>query len=141
MKTGKYGRFFEGIDGNKILDCLEQYGVEKTNEIYEYRRKESNEHKLESKKVGEVLLPILKKVVEKLDAKEQIKTPAPKVRERTENEKRFDRWLDQFEKAYSRRPVTPGGSSAIKFIRRYGKIMDINTFLEYKLNQYNTYKK
>lgn len=141
MKMGKYGKFYEGMDGNKILECLEQYGVDKANEIYEFRRKESNEYKLASNEIGEALLPVLKKVVEKLDAKEKIKAPSvPKVRERTENEKRFDKWIEQFETIYSQRPIKPGGSKAIKFIKRYGKIMDINTFLNYKLEQFNNYK-
>ncbi len=137
MKLGKYGKFFEGMDGGKILDCLEKYGVEKENEIIEFRAKQSQENKLSSKEINEALLPVLKNVVSKLDVSEKKIIPKP-IREKSDNEKRFDSWMRQFDKIHLRQEHTLGG---VRFVKRYGKMLNINSFLEYKLNQYNTYKK
>lgn len=135
MKRGKYGKFFEGMDENKILDAIEVYGIERDNEIIELRKNESNEHKIQSKEVGEVFLPVLKKIVEKYDV-EKNGDPKP-IRQRTPAEKKANEWMAQFDKLHHKKPITKGG---IRFIKRYGKVMELSEFLDYKLSQFTGFK-
>lgn len=142
MKLGRYGKFFEGMDGNKILDCLEQYGVEKENEIIEFRKKQSEEAKSSSKEINEALLPILKDVVKKLDASEKPKEQKP-PRELTESEKLFNGWFAEFDTLYyqqqddKHRKVMRG---SIRMVKYNDKIMDCNKFIEVKLEEHNQQK-
>lgn len=138
MKTGKYGKFFEGMDGGKIIDCLELYGIDQANEIIELRRQESERHKQEGRELiqNDIILGALKNAVQKLDANKKPVTEN-KPREKTESEKMFQRWISNFDKIYQRQ--NPFGQG-LKFVKRSGKMMDINEFLEHKIEQFNNYK-
>lgn len=127
IKTLKYGKFFEGIDGGKIIEMINLYEQEREQEIIEYQKVKNSEYKERAKQTNEILLPILKKVVEKFEVKE-----VPKARERSEQEKLIDKWIELFDKHWVKEKHVKG---SIRFINRYGKKHDLNSFLEYKFKQ------
>lgn len=100
MKKGLYGRFFEGMDENKILDCIEQYDLKRQNEIIEFRKLESDNFKNLNKSVlCDNLLPVLKDVLKKIEDRPKAIKVTHKT-ERTRDQNIFDNYIKEFDKLY-----------------------------------------
>lgn len=134
--SGFYGTNYNRIDQEIVMGWLYQFSVEFDEETSEIRQMESQDQKAALKEVDNTfLLPVLKSVVEKFDSEKKPK--ATPLRQRTEAEKKANEWMKMFDVYYEKKPVDRGG---IRFIKRYGKTIDITEFLEYKSNQFMGFK-
>ncbi len=97
---------------------------------------ESQEQKALAKEFNnEKLLPVLKNVAEKLDAN---KAPEKtELKQRSEADKKANEWISQFDKHFDKKPYSNNG---MRFIKRYGKVMGVAEFLDYKFSQFNGFK-
>jgi hypothetical protein len=131
MKTGKYGKFYEGMDGAKILNCLESYGIERDNEIIEFRRNQSNEQKKSDKYMfNDLILPVLKNVSSKIEEKKI----DVKVREKTESEILIQEWFKLFDKIHYKQEGKHD-SCGLRMVEYNNKIVDINKFINLKIEE------
>lgn len=136
-KNGFYGTNFNRIDQEIVMGWIHSYSIERDEEIALIRQTESNDKKADAKsfsnEVTEVILPILKNSVERISINEK-KQDSKSLSARTETDKLANKWMSQFDKYHDKKQIVKGG---IRFIRRYGKLMDLTEFLDYKLSQYN----
>lgn len=136
-RNGFYGTNFNRIDQEIVMGWIHSYSIERDEEVALLRQTESNDKKADAKtfssQLVEVVLPILKNVVEKMSVNEK-RQESKQLRERTEADKLANKWMSQFDKYHYKKTIVKGG---IRFIKRYGKVMDLTEFLDYKLSQYN----
>ena len=125
IKTGKYGKLFNRIDGGVIFDCFRAYDKERG---------------LESESINKAEQPTKanpegqKRVIEILSEFVEKTNPLTKkvVRQKTEADIVAQKAFVQFDKIHKK--LRDNGGK--RFIKRYGKMMDQAEFLDYKLNQY-----
>lgn len=130
IKSLKYGKMFEGIDGAKIIACIDQYDIESQAEIQtslqayvDKRRSEKTEWAPE---VSERLLNMFE------DKKRQAiadQKPIPK-RELTPAELEMQKYFKEFDALYAK--VDTGNKSAYRIITFEGKNMDISQYINYR---------
>lgn len=145
LKKGYYGKLYDRLDGQIILDCLGQYDNERTGEIESIRAKENREYKklsaapllptAEIKPDDEVFNRNMKILKDNLaEAKKQREQSKPvEVRKPDPVYEMHQRWMRNFSDIYTLRPVGKG----IRIIKRYGKMLDINGYMEHKQYQYS----
>jgi len=68
IKTLKYGKMMEGIDGSKILEMIRQYDIERDESIIEIREKESQKYKQDLNQMPEAIYRASKKIIETLES-------------------------------------------------------------------------
>jgi len=130
IKAMKYGKFFEGIDGGKIIDMIHQYYQEREADIEAYQANKSNEHKALSKQeYNEAILPVLKTVAEKLDLNKPKETVK---RELTENEIRIQNWFNEFDEINR---AQNHKNESIRFIVYNGKKITQDEYITLKIEE------
>lgn len=95
IKSNKYGDFYENFNGNKFLDILAKYDVERTMEIERIRTEENNIHKAEWRNLKPASLPyyldeegrfhLTEKEEQRIEKEQAEKAAAEAERQRREN--------------------------------------------------------
>lgn len=135
IKMLKYGKLFEGIDGAKIIDCIDQYEIHTGAEIAQHykniRDKKRREQEDDIKNWHPAVTDAIKSIVDK----KRIQEPTPQTikKEKASAEQRVQQWMKQFDKLWLKYAV---GDNGIRLIRRYGKVLTVENYLKYKMAQY-----
>lgn len=146
LKKGYYGKLYDRLDGQIILDCLAKFDAERDGEIEAIRAKENRQLKqLEAQPLlpaatddvqsNEVFARNMQKLRNTLIESKKIREankPQPVERKPNPVQDLHTRWLNQFDKLCIGK-VKAGGA---RFIRRYGKMIDVNGYLEHKHYQF-----
>lgn len=128
--TGRFGKIYDRIDPAVILEWVSEFDSLRTIEAENMTIKASNKPttQLLIESNGNIPLEVkeaFKRLYSESDKKAEPKKEMPK------NDEIVQRWLLQFDKIVLRQQ--PKG--AIKIIKRYGRMMDVSEFLNYKFNQ------
>lgn len=155
FKKGIYGITYDRVDGQIILQVIYSYFSEKSAIIEQANELQHDKLKNQSRStdiIKDLGLDennfLINKTKEDGNNKptpemwKQLKdnlrklannTNAKKIRpEKTEHEKMIQEFMKQFDKLWMKKPVD---AKSGKFIKRYGKIITIVEFVEYKLKQ------
>lgn len=109
---------------------MRQYDQDFVVEEQEYRQQEAYKKREEKIDIDQDVLEVIKPVINKLTGK---KPEQPvKEREKTTQEVLVNNWMKQFDTIYFKKE----SKGAIKMIHRFGKWMDVNAWLNHKLEQY-----
>lgn len=98
IKLSKYINLYEGLDGGKILKCIQMYSVEREEEIINFRINESNNHKKNDlSQCSDDYMRLLKKTIEtkKEPAKEK---PIPEQKINKGPFLKFEKEFDELRK-------------------------------------------
>lgn len=146
FKKGHYGKLYDRLDGQIILDVLMRYDNERDSEIENIRSRENRELK---KLAAQPLLPagdvdddVFRRNIEKLKSdlaaskrlREENKREESKPKPNPIQEMHMG-WIERFNALYRLGPMGKG----IKIINRYGRKLDLNAYLEHKQYQYELY--
>lgn len=123
-KTGRYGNLYDRIDGMVIFEWMNKYMDERATEIETLRR---NEAKREDKATGEPI-PMPDYI------KEALKKATPVPVERTKYESQEQRIMNVFIKDFDTLWLDQGAKSGKKFVELHDKHMDINEYLQFRLD-------
>lgn len=138
IKSGKYGKIFGQVNGMVVMDFFLHFDQEFTEEISEYRRKESHNAKQSTSHVEFISNPITyddqkknawasvkqdlqrigKQHEQKINEPIKIKAPNPVIQD----------WMKEFDDLFKK----SGNLSGVKFVSIDGKNMTQLDFLEYK---------
>jgi len=129
IKLLKYGKFFEGIDGAKILEMMAAYDLEREDQIIQVRQKEANQYKADNRLMAEPVAELAKKI---LDKPKEVKEPV-KPREKNEAELRMDGYMSDFDKLH----VSQGSKSlsGMKFVHFGGNVVDLQTYCNLRFSE------
>jgi len=122
-KKGKYGKLYDRLDGMIIYEWIETYLSERTNVVI----KQNSNDKIENqKKFDNIILPILKSInLEELNKPKEVKPPE-KLPHHDFHQKCM-RSFDLIRRNY--------GDKSGRFIKRFGKMINIEEFIEIKVEQ------
>ncbi len=142
VKKGHYGKLFNRLDGQVVLEQLHVYCHERVLEAEQINFRTHSEHKSDKINSNEVNAEGQKKVIsilsEAIKSSEAVKNENQKqIREKSEQEKLIQRFYHQFTKICMKRSY----DDSYRFIFMYGKVINANEYVEYKLNQIQTIKK
>ncbi len=132
--AGEYGNFYEGLDEPKILNLLNQYDLQREQELIKFRTEESKEHKLQSKEMftnNHEAIQQFQKIRESLEAKKVVIEPII-TRQKTKGEILQQNILKEFDELYLK---TGKDISGIRHIAINGINMAINEYLNYRFEQ------
>lgn len=137
-KKGTYGPMYDRIDGQVIMNWLYLYDNNKIEEIISIQERQKSLYK----KVDIDPLPIDPKTQETINSflKKPFEEKGITIRVKTPNEKRMDRWINQFGNLIDNKAGYASilnGRTFINIPNR--KPMDISEFLSYKLQNHNNY--
>lgn len=131
IKKNDYIKLYEGIDGSKILECLEMYDQKRSDEIIEIRSKESEAHKKEKVDWSPEIIDFVKK---KINVSEE-KTPSiPSVRERTPGEILCDSYIRDFEDLYVKQKRD---DKVVKFVIVNKKHLSLDEYINQRFKEDN----
>lgn len=143
-KAGHYGKVFNRIDGQVIMEWLWLYQKDRLTEIIEYNVKmkelrasgcmgSSQDGFKKNKKLDKMLAELTKK----LSCMNKKQPSQPLIRERTEAEQFVDEIIKKFDSLYKlqRRRPQMSGIASIKFIEVDKMMMDFDTYLLYMYDQ------
>jgi hypothetical protein len=151
MKKGFYGKLYDRLDGQIVLENLSLYCHERVLEAEKINFEAHDLHKngvvLNSipepdEKVKEYVGPA--KVIEALKSviqnAEKIKVVEKPVREKSSYERQIQSYFFQFQKIHSKWPCDKFKGREAKqgnFINRYGRMLNEIEFVEYKVKQHD----
>lgn len=145
-KKGHFGQIYDRIDGNLILSWIAKHDIERASEVEQIR---DNENKL-LKEASKVLVVEpeekdeiftrnfnkLKAILEENKAKREFENRTTNVTTAEVSKDpvamMYQRWIKQFDNTRIKQSFKHG-----RFVKRYGKLLDVNEFLTYKQNQYS----
>lgn len=134
IKKGHYGKLFNRLDGQIVLEQLHVYCHERVLEAEQINFKTHSEQKsgkIDSNQVNpegqKKVISILSEIVKTAEIPKAEKV----VREKTEIEKLIQRFYTQFTKICLKRPY----DDSYRFIFMYGKVINANEYVEYKIKQ------
>lgn len=133
IKQSKYlDKMFESFDESKIHFCFGRYDLERQEEIFQLRQKESSDWKQANKEplLGEAINQQLKEYANTLIDKAKPKESKP--REKTESEKIMDELIHEFDELYSNQGKGVGGQ---RFVLYDGKMRNIDDYCNYRFSQ------
>lgn len=134
MKKGHYGKLFNRLDGQVVLEQLHVYCHERSLEAEQINFKAHSEHKSGKVNLSEVNKEGQKKVIEilseALKSVEVLKVEK-KPREKNANEKLIQRFITQFQKIAIKR----GLNNDTKYIFMYAKTITCEEYLYIKVKQ------
>ena len=150
VKLGKYGQLFDRIDGQVILGFYKAYDLERDYIATEIASNQNEERKMADKQLllpqegtvsadaDEVYRRNMAKLKETLANNRIAKAKAMAPAEKPTNPvyEMSQRWIQQFDELHYLRPVKV---KQFRFIRRYGRTMDINEYLQHKHWQWFTF--
>jgi hypothetical protein len=135
----KFIRHNQGDERLKVYGKINLLTLMQMVSVYEEHRSEQREIIVSQYKSQEKeTIALHPEVAAKLkEIRETIERESPQKAVPPVNEMQeiHNRWMRQFDTLYSKRPLPYG-----KFIKRYGKAMDINDYLNYKQQQYNRHQ-
>lgn len=131
-KKGKYGKVYDRLDGQIILEWLAQYECERNAEIEDFRiiEKKRLEKNLSQKPDEPIHMP--EEIKQKL-AKILNKEPKHEVTvfQTTPEQQLANRFISQFDALWMLGKISSKG----RFVRKYGRILNVNEYLEHKYYQ------
>ena len=160
LKKGLYGKSFDRIDGQILLMCIHAYFEEKSAIVEQ--QNEINHDKIKNQSRGTDIIKDLgldennflvnknkedstnkptpeqwKKLKEEINGLIKKVDTKPKNTEKTEQQKLIQRCFNHFDKLWYKKPYDRHDGKEVngKFIKRYGRIMDVTEYVEYKLKQ------
>jgi len=129
IKAGRYGQIYDRMDGNVILEKISMYYDER---CQYFEGKSVYEHKAQQKEEQSAPMPDnVKDIIKQLNEKKHKKTEI-KRHDQTADQKLFNGFIDQFDKLHRNRPAKVKGG---RFIKRYGRTMNVAEYLDYKAEQ------
>lgn len=142
IKKGHYGKLFNRLDGQVILEQLHVYCHERSLEAEQINFRTHSEQKSGKINSNEINAEGQKKVIsilsEAIKSSEVIKNGNQKhIREKSEQEKLIQRFYHQFTKICLKRNY----DDCYRFIFMYGKVINANEYVEFKLKQMEKIKK
>lgn len=139
IKQGVYGTFYGGIDGMAIGEKVKQYFEDKQTEVVAINMAKSKEQKDAEKEITALPAYELKPLPPVSEWFKPREIQPQKPREISEDQKLFNDFLKRFDALYKMFPVkysANGKELKNKFIKRYGAVMDIQAFINFKAEQY-----
>lgn len=150
---GNYGQLYDRIDGQVILGWFKAYDADRDYIAAEIASNANEAYKMADRRL---LTPdatisedpaadeVFKTNMAKLKAimesnkitREKNKAAEPVNRPKNALYELSQRWLQQFDDLHFLRPVKV---KSMRFVKRYGRTMDINEYLEYKHWQWRTF--
>lgn len=127
--SGQYGKVYDRIDTQVIMEWLKAFDLELDEETVNLRNKQASHYKQENKNTPQILLPILKDIVEKTTKPME---PQQGPRKKTDAEIQVQNWITEFDNLYMNSSNQQHGMRLIYFNDQW---IDINEFLEIKLQQ------
>lgn len=131
IKLLKYGKFYEGIDGGKIIEMISQYDIEREQEIMEYHKKKSEDFKKQPVIWDE---KITEKISEKVKEIGVVKSLEPRKIERTEEQKIFDVYFKEFDKLYDKQG---GNKGVFRFVTYKQKKLNVQEYVNLRFKEDN----
>lgn len=139
-KTGIYGKVYNRLDGQVIFEWLNAYNNDRMDVAENLNRIKHQEHKTNGYVIAPEVMKVYKEVLKEIatDQKTDLpKTDKPLKRHQTQADVFAQKWMRHFDNIFemkrSYRASTKFGS---KYIRRYGKAMNMAEFIDYKLEQF-----
>lgn len=133
--TGKFGTIYDRLDSAIIMQWMAEYNALRMMEAENMSIKASKKPDIETKIESSVNIPPdIKEAFKRLYSETEKKVEPKK--ERPKNDEMVQAWLRQFDKIAMLQNV----KGQIKIIKRYGRMMDVSEFLNYKINQLNQFK-
>jgi hypothetical protein len=126
-KMGRYGKVYDRMDGQIILEWLDMYDKERDEEVAQLRATQSQQSKQDLKEKQNLEWLLNPKI---LDGVKKIGAEKPKPEPKDED-KKYQKWLRQFDRLEERQGI----SSSISFVKRCGKVMDSTKWMAYKYHQ------
>ncbi len=138
-KKGHYGQLFGRMDGQIIMLWLAQYSTDRTNEYLRIKDFNEKQDKINIAKRDEILfakpvLEALKNAVKSVESPKKVEKP---VREKSTYEKLIQRFYRQFTKIVIYGKNRNLIEDDYNFIYMYGRPMDANEYVEYKIQQHD----
>lgn len=147
-KKGHYGKLYDRLDGQIVMGWLMDYDKERDSEIEAIHAKENRQLKqlaatlINTPEQPDELFKTNMEILRKQLVNNKL------MREKTKDQPKVNydpvylisqEWIKQFHKLHCLRQL--GNNKGTKFIKRYGKILDINGYLEHKHWQYSNFNK
>lgn len=131
-KKGYFGKNYDRIDGQIIFGWLEQFDLEFSTDVEAERRNESKRHMKElSEPVNEeVLTKMPDWFADSIRKMNQPKPLEPKPSEMTEEQKYFNGIIKEFNELHEQQGAEP----CKKFVNYNGKMLDVNEYIEARIN-------
>lgn len=151
VKKGYYGadKLYNRIDCAVVYGWLNAYDTERTEEVERLRQQEGREHKQAATDLAGLLSSatgigseddVFKRNFEKLKADRQKRVEAKQVqpkplspRENNPIYQMHQQWFREFDRLYFDQNRNDG---TVRFVKRWGKMLDANSFLEHRQLQY-----
>lgn len=142
---GHYGKLYDRIDGPVIFEWLNQYDFERTQEVEALQTSHNRElKKIEAQPLAPVAdelsdvaakhIQIWKDRLQKNKvAKEELALGTTDTKSTNPIYQMHQCWMRQFDLIYQRQKRKDG---AIRYIKRYGRMLDISAYLEHKQWQF-----
>jgi hypothetical protein len=132
--AGEYGNFYEGLDEPKILNLLNQYDLQREQELIKFRTEESKEYKLQSKEIfttNTEAISQFQKIRESLEAKKVVlNTPVERIK--TEGEILQQKILAEFDELFKTTGIEISGVRHLKINEDF---MQVSDYLEFRYLQ------
>lgn len=130
IMSGRYGKFYEGIDGIKLLEMFKKYDLEREEEIINYRKKQSSEQKDYVK--GPILPDKILEVWKGKGKDEEVK--------KATNDRMIalaSKYYSEFDIIYSEQGEIIDG---IRMIDYNGNKIDAQEYIKIKIQKHENYK-
>lgn len=127
MKRGKYGKFYDRLDGQIIFECLYKYANERADAVENISIQGHQDNGADERKkvINPVIAEVLKQAIKEIPEEGAKIAPKP-----IERDPRITEIFAEFDKLWATKSVEmPGG----RWIEYQGKVMNQNDFLEFKL--------
>jgi hypothetical protein len=136
VKKGHYGKLFNRLDGQVILEQLHVYSNERAAEAEQINFKAHSQHKSEVFNQNEINPDGQKKVLEIL--KDAIKKPEqikPEKKERVKST--YEILIQRFYRQFTKIALKRNYDDSYRFIFMYGKVINANEYVEIKIKQHD----
>jgi len=132
--AGQYGNFYEGLDEPKILNLLNQYDLQREQELIKFRTEESKEYKLQSKEIfttNTEAIQQLQKIRQQLEVKKVVlNTPVERIK--TEGEILQQKILAEFDELFK---TTGTEIAGVRHLKINEDFMQVSDYLEFRYLQ------
>lgn len=131
MKMGRYGKNYDRVDGQFLLECLEEYNQDRMNEV-EKNKIEEHKEVVKNQPIGSGYHPsVIEAMKNAIGGKKFTYESAITPRTPTEAELFYKRSIKQFDNLYRKYGKQV---SVIRVLEFGSKIYTLDTFIERKIN-------
>ena len=135
-KNGVYGKIYDRMDGNTILEWLNIYDNDRCLFLESFSRTDKIEKTLSED--GRKFSEVAKEAVKSFGLDVKISKSGEKINVKTENEKLIDSFMNDFDKEYMNNPVKINNQfTSVRMVCVDSKNMDINEYLNYRIEKFN----